>query len=49
MLASTYALQMQVNCMVKMSLNFLQLIITKDGNINLNFDDDIVKGTLYYT
>jgi len=26
-------------------LNFLQLIIDKEGNINLNFDDDIVKGT----
>jgi NAD(P) transhydrogenase subunit alpha len=26
-------------------LNFLQLIITKEGNINLNFDDDLVKGT----
>jgi NAD(P) transhydrogenase subunit alpha len=26
-------------------LNFLQLIIDKDGNLNLNFDDDIVKGT----
>jgi NAD(P) transhydrogenase subunit alpha len=25
-------------------LNFLQLIISKDGNINLNFDDDIVAG-----
>ncbi len=25
-------------------LNFLQLIITKEGNINLNFDDDIVAG-----
>jgi proton-translocating NAD(P)+ transhydrogenase subunit alpha len=25
-------------------LNFLQLIITKDGNISLNFDDDIVAG-----
>ncbi|MBV9963573.1 MAG: Re/Si-specific NAD(P)(+) transhydrogenase subunit alpha [Parafilimonas sp.] len=25
-------------------LNFLQLIITKDGSINLNFDDDIVAG-----
>ncbi|HVX25550.1 MAG TPA: Re/Si-specific NAD(P)(+) transhydrogenase subunit alpha [Parafilimonas sp.] len=25
-------------------LNFLQLIITKDGDINLNFDDDIVAG-----
>jgi NAD(P) transhydrogenase subunit alpha len=26
-------------------LNFLQLIITKEGAINLNFDDDLVKGT----
>ena len=26
-------------------LNFLQLIITKEGEINLNFDDDLVKGT----
>lgn len=26
-------------------LNFLQLIISKDGNILLNFDDDLVKGT----
>lgn len=26
-------------------LNFLALIITKTGDINLNFDDDIVKGT----
>jgi len=26
-------------------LNFLQLVITKEGNINLNFDDDLVKGT----
>jgi NAD(P) transhydrogenase subunit alpha len=25
-------------------LNFLQLIITKEGSINLNFDDDIVAG-----
>jgi len=25
-------------------LNFLQLIITKEGNIHLNFDDDIVAG-----
>jgi NAD(P) transhydrogenase subunit alpha len=25
-------------------LNFLQLIITKDGNIHLNFEDDIVAG-----
>ena len=26
-------------------LNFLQLIITKEGNINLNFEDDLVKGS----
>lgn len=26
-------------------LNFLQLIIDKDGNINLNWDDDLVKGS----
>jgi H+-translocating NAD(P) transhydrogenase subunit alpha len=26
-------------------LNFLQLIITKEGQINLNFEDDLVKGT----
>ena len=26
-------------------LNFLQLIISKEGNLNLNFDDDLVKGT----
>jgi len=26
-------------------LNFLALIITKTGELNLNFDDDIVKGT----
>jgi len=26
-------------------LNFLQLIINKEGKINLNFDDDLVKGT----
>ncbi|MGC4103197.1 Re/Si-specific NAD(P)(+) transhydrogenase subunit alpha [Ferruginibacter sp.] len=26
-------------------LNFLQLIITKDGAVNLNFEDDLVKGT----
>lgn len=25
--------------------NFLQLIIDKEGNINLNFEDDLVKGT----
>jgi NAD(P) transhydrogenase subunit alpha len=27
-------------------LNFLKLIIDKDGNINLNMEDDIVKGTV---
>ncbi|RZK70634.1 MAG: NAD(P) transhydrogenase subunit alpha, partial [Pedobacter sp.] len=26
-------------------LNFLQLLIDKDGNLNLNFEDDLVKGT----
>ena len=26
-------------------LNFLKLIIDKDGNINLNWEDDLVKGT----
>lgn len=26
-------------------LNFLQLIIGKDGQLNLNFEDDLVKGT----
>lgn len=26
-------------------LNFLQLIIDKDGQVNLNFEDDLVKGT----
>lgn len=26
-------------------LNFLQLIIEKDGKLNLNFEDDLVKGT----
>lgn len=26
-------------------LNFLQLITTKEGNVNLNWDDDLVKGT----
>ena len=26
-------------------LNFLKLIIDKDGNLNLNYNDDIVKGT----
>lgn len=26
-------------------INFLKLMITKEGGLNLNFDDDIVKGT----
>jgi NAD(P) transhydrogenase subunit alpha len=26
-------------------LNFVQLIIDSEGNLNLNFDDDLVKGT----
>ncbi len=26
-------------------INFLQLIIDKEGKLNLNFDDDLVKGT----
>jgi NAD(P) transhydrogenase subunit alpha len=26
-------------------LNFLQLIIDKNGNLNLNWDDDLVKGS----
>ena len=26
-------------------LNFLQLIINKEGQLNLNFEDDLVKGT----
>ena len=26
-------------------INFLKLMIAKDGSLNLNFDDDIVKGT----
>jgi len=26
-------------------LNFLQLMITKEGSLNLNFEDDLVKGT----
>lgn len=30
-------------------LNFLKLIIDKDGNMNLNFEDDIVKGTCIAT
>ena len=30
----------------KNSINFLQLIInSKDGNLHLNFEDDLVKGT----
>jgi NAD(P) transhydrogenase subunit alpha len=26
-------------------LNFLNLIITKEGQLNLNWDDDLVKGS----
>ena len=26
-------------------INFLQLIIDKEGKLNLDFDDDLVKGT----
>ena len=26
-------------------LNFLQLMIDKEGKFNLNFEDDLVKGT----
>jgi H+-translocating NAD(P) transhydrogenase subunit alpha len=26
--------------------NFLQLIIDKEGKLNLNLEDDLVKGTL---
>ncbi len=29
----------------KNAINFLKLIITKEGNLNLNWEDDIVKGT----
>lgn len=29
--------------------NFLQLIIDKEGNLNLNFEDDLVKGTCVAT
>jgi NAD(P) transhydrogenase subunit alpha len=29
----------------KNMLNFLQLIISKEGELNLNFEDDLVKGT----
>ncbi len=29
----------------KNTLNFLQLIIDKEGQLNLNFEDDLVKGT----
>lgn len=29
----------------KNMINFLKLIITKDGSLNLNWEDDIVKGT----
>ena len=30
-------------------LNFLKLIIDKDGKLNLNFEDDLVKGTCIAT
>lgn len=30
-------------------LNFLKLVIDKEGNMNLNFEDDIVKGTCIAT
>lgn len=30
-------------------LNFLQLIINKEGNLDLNFEDDLVKGTCVAT
>jgi len=30
-------------------LNFLKLIIDKEGNMNLNFEDDLVKGTCIVT
>jgi NAD(P) transhydrogenase subunit alpha len=29
----------------KNMINFLKLIITKEGSLNLNWEDDIVKGT----
>ena len=29
----------------KNTLNFLKLIVGKEGELNLNFEDDIVKGT----
>jgi NAD(P) transhydrogenase subunit alpha len=29
----------------KNMLNFLQLIINKEGQLNLNWDDDLVKGS----
>jgi len=29
----------------KNMINFLKLLIDKDGNLNLNFEDDLVKGT----
>jgi H+-translocating NAD(P) transhydrogenase subunit alpha len=45
---SNYPAQMSIDAsrmFGKNVLNFLKLIIGEDGSLNLNFDDDIVKGT----
>ena len=45
---SNYPSQMPVDASKmfgKNLINFLQLIISEDGSLNLNFEDDIVKGT----
>jgi NAD(P) transhydrogenase subunit alpha len=45
---SNYPAQMSLDAsrmFGKNVLNFLKLMIEKDGVLNLNFDDDIVKGT----
>ncbi|HBL76804.1 MAG: NAD(P) transhydrogenase subunit alpha [Bacteroidetes bacterium GWF2_42_66] len=45
---SNYPSQMPVDASKmfgKNMFNFLQLIISEDGSLNLNFEDDIVKGT----
>ena len=45
---SNYPAQMSLDAsrmFGKNVLNFMKLIIEKDGSLNLNFDDDIVKGT----
>jgi len=45
---STYPSSMPIDAsrmFGKNVLNFLKLIIDKEGNLNLNFEDDIVKGT----